>query len=49
LEQIIKSHIMTGELLPGQQIPTEKELADVYKVSTIALLKIPFRKSCVTC
>jgi GntR family transcriptional regulator len=35
LEQIIKSKIMTGELLPGEQIPTEKELAGTYHVSSI--------------
>jgi GntR family transcriptional regulator len=35
LEQIIKSRIMIGELLPGEQIPTEKELAESYKVSSI--------------
>ncbi len=35
LEQIIKSKIMIGELLPGEQIPTEKELARTYQVSSI--------------
>jgi GntR family transcriptional regulator len=35
LEQIIKSQIMTGELLPGVQIPTEKALSEIYRVSTI--------------
>jgi GntR family transcriptional regulator len=35
LEQIIKSKIMTGELLPGERIPTEKELAQAYQVSSI--------------
>lgn len=35
LEQIIKSKIMTGEFLPGEQIPTEKELAGTYQVSSI--------------
>jgi GntR family transcriptional regulator len=35
LEQVIKSRIMTGELLPGERIPTEKELAQTYQVSSI--------------
>jgi GntR family transcriptional regulator len=35
LEQILKSKIMTGELFLGEQIPTEKELAETYGVSTI--------------
>jgi GntR family transcriptional regulator len=35
LEQIIKSKIMTGEFLPGEQIPTEKDLAGTYQVSSI--------------
>jgi GntR family transcriptional regulator len=35
LEQILKSKIITGELLPGQRIPTEKELAEIYRVSSI--------------
>jgi GntR family transcriptional regulator len=35
LEQIIKSKILMGEFLPGEQIPTEKELCETYQVSTI--------------
>ena len=35
LEQVIKSKIMTGELPPGERIPTEKELAQTYQVSSI--------------
>jgi GntR family transcriptional regulator len=35
MEQILKSKIITGELLPGEQIPTEKELAETYRVSSI--------------
>lgn len=35
LEQILKSQIMTGELLPEKRIPTEKELAEIYHVSSI--------------
>jgi GntR family transcriptional regulator len=35
LEQILKSQIMTGELLPEKRVPTEKELAETYKVSSI--------------
>ncbi len=35
LEQILKSQIMTGELPPGEQIPTEKVLSEIYHVSTI--------------
>lgn len=35
LEQIIKSKIMTGELSAGEQIPTEKQLAETYRVSSI--------------
>jgi GntR family transcriptional regulator len=35
LEQIIKSKITTGELMPGEQIPTEKDLAETYRVSSI--------------
>jgi GntR family transcriptional regulator len=35
LEQILKSQIMTGELQTGQQIPTEKVLSEIYRVSTI--------------
>jgi GntR family transcriptional regulator len=37
LEQIIKSQIMTGELLAGEQIPTEKEFAETYRVSSITV------------
>ena len=44
LKQIIKSKIMTGELLSGEQIPTEKELVQTYRVSSItarqAVLKL---------
>jgi GntR family transcriptional regulator len=35
LEQIIKSKILMGEFLPGEQIPTEKDLCGTYQVSTI--------------
>lgn len=35
LEQILKSKILMGEFLPGEQIPTEKDLCDTFKVSTI--------------
>ena len=35
LEQILKSKIMTGELLPGDRIPSEKEIAEIYGVSSI--------------
>ncbi len=35
LEQIIRSKILMGELLPGEQIPTEKELCETYQVSSI--------------
>lgn len=35
LEQILKSKIMTGELLPGDKIPSEKEIAEIYDVSSI--------------
>ena len=35
LEQIIKSKILMGEFLPGDQIPTEKDLCETYQVSTI--------------
>ena len=34
---IIKSQIMTGELLAGKQIPTEKEFAETYRVSSITV------------
>jgi GntR family transcriptional regulator len=35
LEQIIKSKLITGEYLPGEQIPTEKNLCEAYHVSSI--------------
>ncbi len=35
LEQIIKSKIITGEYMPGEQIPTEKEICETYRVSSI--------------
>lgn len=35
LEQIIKSKIITGEFMPGEQVPTEKELCKMYQVSSI--------------
>jgi GntR family transcriptional regulator len=35
LEHILKSQIMTGDLLPGQQIPSDKVLSEKYHVSTI--------------
>jgi len=35
LEQILKSQIMRGEFVPGRRIPSEKELAEIYGVSTI--------------
>lgn len=35
LEHILKSQIMTGELVPGQQIPSDKVLSELYHVSTI--------------
>ncbi len=37
LEQIIKSQIVMGHLIPGEQIPVEKELAKMYKVSSITV------------
>ena len=37
LEQILRSQIMTGELLPDKRIPTEKELAEIYQVSSITV------------
>jgi len=33
--QIIRSKILTGEFSPGEQIPTEKELSEVFQVSSI--------------
>ena len=35
LEQIIKSKILIGEFTPGDQIPTEKDLCETYKISSI--------------
>jgi GntR family transcriptional regulator len=35
LEQILKSQIMTGEYLPEKRIPSEKELSQIYRVSSI--------------
>ena len=35
LEQIIRSQIITGEFLPNEQIPTDKDLAETYRVSLI--------------
>jgi len=35
VEQIIKSKIITGEFMPGERIPTEKELCKAYQVSNI--------------
>ena len=35
LEQILKSKIITGEYMPGEQIPTEKDLCETYQVSSI--------------
>ncbi len=35
LEQIIKSKIITEEFLPGEQVPTEKEICKMYQVSSI--------------
>ena len=35
LEQIIKSKILMGEFMPGDQIPTEKDLCVTYKISSI--------------
>ena len=37
LEQIIKSKVLKGEFLPGNKIPTEKELCETYQVSTITV------------
>ena len=37
LEQIIKSRILKGEFSPGDKIPTEKELCEIYKVSIITV------------
>lgn len=36
-EQILKSQIMMGALLPGEQLRSEKELAEIYDVSTITI------------
>jgi GntR family transcriptional regulator len=35
LEQIIRSQIITGEFMPGEQILTEKTLCQTYRVSSI--------------
>jgi len=35
LEQILKSKIITGEYMAGEQIPTEKDLCETYQVSSI--------------
>jgi GntR family transcriptional regulator len=35
LEQILKSKIITGEYMPGEQIPTEREFCETYSVSSI--------------
>lgn len=35
LEQIIKSKILMGELMPGEQIPIDKNLCEQYQVSII--------------
>ena len=35
LEQILKSKIITGEYMPGEQVPTERELCETYQVSSI--------------
>jgi GntR family transcriptional regulator len=35
LEQIIRSQIVTGEFVPNGQIPTDKDLAETYRVSII--------------
>ena len=37
LEQIITSKILRGEFSPGDKIPTEKELCEIYKVSIITV------------
>jgi GntR family transcriptional regulator len=37
LEQIIKSKILTGEFIPGDKIPTEKDLCQTYQVSSITV------------
>ena len=37
LEQILKSQIMTGEFLPEQRIPSEKELSQIYRVSSVTV------------
>jgi len=37
LEQILKSKIITGEYMPGEQIPTEKDLCETYQVSSITI------------
>ena len=35
IEQILKSKIITGEFMPGDQIPTEKDLSETYGISII--------------
>ena len=35
IEQILKSKIITSEFMPGDQIPTEKDLSETYGVSII--------------
>jgi len=35
LEQIIKSKILMGEFVPGEQISTDKDLCETYQISTI--------------
>ena len=35
LEQVIKSKILVGEYMPGDQIPTEKDLCNTYEVSSV--------------
>lgn len=37
LEQIIKSKIITGEYMPGEQIPTEKKFCENFQVSSITI------------
>ena len=35
LEQVIKSKILIGEYMPGDQIPTEKDLCSTYEISSV--------------
>lgn len=37
LEQILRSDVMIGKFMPGEKIPTEKEIANMYKVSIITV------------